>query len=202
MARTVEAMPRSPRLVEPGGFYHVTPRGNDGRAIFDDTDEVDRRRHLALLERTARKHGWTVLAYCLMTNHVHLLVQVLDQSLSAGMQELLGEYARFWNSRHGRTGHLFRNRFSCAAVESDRHLREAARYVDLNPIRAQLASRPEHWQWSSYRALVGLDHAPPFLATSALLELFGPTPAKARIAYRRFVQEGHAWDGRVQVSDT
>jgi REP element-mobilizing transposase RayT len=195
-------MPRSPRFVEPGGFYHVTPRGNDGRDIFDDTDEIDRRRHLVLLERTVRKHRWTVLAYCLMTNHFHLLVQVPEQNLSVGMQELLGEYARFWNSRHGRSGHLFLNRFSCKPVLSEQHLLGTARYIDLNPVRAKIKFRPEQWIWSSYRALVGLDHAPPFLATSALLELFGPTPAKARAAYKQFVQKGLVSGSHVQVSDT
>jgi len=195
-------MPRSPRLVEPGGFYHVTPRGNDRRAIFGDETEIDRRRHLALLERTVRKHGWTVFAYCQMTNHFHLLVQVPEGNLSVGMQELLGEYSRFWNSTHGRTGHLFANRFHSEPVLSDRHLVATARYIDLNPVRARMRFRPEQWPWSSYRALVGVDHAPPFLATSALLRLFGPTPAKARLAYRRFVREGRGSDGRVPVSDT
>jgi REP element-mobilizing transposase RayT len=195
-------MPRSLRLVESGGFYHVTSRGNDGRDIFDDTDEVDRRRHLALLERTARKYGWIVFAYCQMTNHFHLLVQLADGRLSAGMQELLGEYARSWNRRHGRSGHLFRNRFSCSAVESEGHLIATARYIELNPVRARMKFRPEQWAWSSYRAHVGLDHAPAFLATSALLQLFGPTPAKARETYKRFVRDGDVFEGRVPVSDT
>ena len=195
-------MPRSQRFVEPGGFYHVTPRGNDRRPIFDDSDELDRRRHLALLGRTVRKHGWTVFAYCLMTNHLHLVVQVPEDNLSCSMQEFLGEYARYWNSRHDRSGHLFRNRFSCAPIESDEHLRGAVRYVDLNPVRARVTLRPEQWQWSSYRALVGLEHAPAFLAVSALLELFGPTPAQARVAYRNFVRDGRVLPGHVQVSDT
>ena len=195
-------MPRSPRLVEPGGFYHVTSRGNDGRDIFDDEDDVDRRRHLLLLERTARKHRWIVFSYCQMGNHFHLLLQVPENGLSAGMQELLGEYARFWNSRHGRTGHLFRNRFRCSAVESERHLLATARYIELNPVRARMKFRPEQWRWSSYRAHIGLDHLPPFLATSALLQLFGPTPAKARQAYKRFILDGQVPDGPVPVSDT
>jgi REP element-mobilizing transposase RayT len=196
-------MPRPPRLTEPGGFYHVTPRGNDKREIFDDReDALDRRRLLALLEQTVRKHEWTVFAYCLMSNHFHLLVQVGAKGLSAGMQELLGEYARFWNSRHGHSGHLFANRFKARPVESDRHLAGTVRYVDLNPVRAGLTQRPEDWPWSSYRALVGLDHAPSFLAVSASLRLFGPTPSKAREAYRRFVLDGPVSEGHVQVSDT
>jgi REP element-mobilizing transposase RayT len=188
-------MPRAPRQIEAGSFYHVFPRGNDGREIY--VDEFDRARQLFLLDRVSRKYGWTVFAYCQMTNHFHLLIQVSSSGLSPGMQELLGEYARFWNRRHGRTGHVFRNRFESAAVASDQHLLETARYVDLNPVRAGVKPRPEHWSWSSYRALVGLDHAPPFLAVSTLLQLFGPTPARARAAYRRFVREGHG-----TVSDT
>jgi REP element-mobilizing transposase RayT len=142
-------MPRSPRQVEPGGIYHVAPRGNDGRDIF--VDDHDRCVYLELLERVTRKHGWAVLGYCLMRNHVHLLVQVRDSNLS----------------------------------------------VDLNPVRARASFRPEQWRWSSYRAHIGLDHAPPFLALSAFLQLYGPTPARARAAYKRFVQEG-----QVLVSDT
>jgi REP element-mobilizing transposase RayT len=192
-------MPRRLRLVEPGGFYHVFPRGNDGRPIFTENDgHLDRRRHLTLLGRTARTHGWKVFGYCQMTNHFHLLIQVdEDARLSAGMQVLLGEYAKFWNSRHGHSGHLFRNRFGYEPIESESHLLETARYVELNPVRAGVKNRAELWPWSSYRAHAGLEHPPPFLATTALLELFGPTPAMARQAYRRFVQEGH-----VQVSDT
>ena len=188
--------------MEPGGFYHVTPRGNDGRAIYVDTDEIDRRRHLALLDRTVRRHRWLVFAYCLMGNHFHLVVQVPDANLSAGMQELLGEYARYWNSRHERSGHLFLNRFSCTPIESDGHLRGAVRYVDLNPVRASLVFRPEQWPWSSYRALVGLDHPVPFLAIKETLELFGSTLPQARRAYRHFVREGRASKGHGQVSDT
>jgi putative transposase len=181
--------------VEPGGIYHVAPRGNDGRDIF--VDDHDRRVYLELLERVTRKHGWAVLGYCLMRNHVHLLVQVRDSNLSVGMQELCGEYARRWNRKHGHSGHLFRNRFTYRPVLSDRHLSATARYIDLNPVRIRTSFRPEQWRWSSYRAHIGLDHAPPFLALSAFLQLFGPTPARAQAAYKRFVQEG-----QVLVSDT
>jgi putative transposase len=181
--------------VEHGGVYHVAPRGNDGRDVF--TDDHDRRRHLELLDRVATKYSWVVLGYCQMTNHFHLLVQVPQGGLSTGMQELLGEYARFWNRKHGRSGHLFRNRFTMAAVLSERHMVTAARYIDLNPVRAGMKFRPDQWTWSSYRAHVGLAHAPAFLSLAGFLPLFGPTPAKARAAYKRFVLEGQAG-----VSDT
>jgi putative transposase len=190
-----DCMPRAPRQVEPGGIYHVAPRGNDGRRIF--LDDHDCRVYLELLERVTRKHRWLVLGYCLMKNHVHLLVQVPDANLSVGMQELSSEYSRRWNRKHGRSGHLFRNRFTYRPVLSERHLLATARYIDLNPVVVRQKFRPEQWEWSSYRAHVGLVHAPSFLALSAFLRLFGPTPAKAQAAYKRFVQEG-----RALVSDT
>jgi len=181
--------------VEPNGIYHVAPRGNDGRLIFDD--DHDRRVYLELLERVTRRHRWVVLGYCLMENHTHVLVQVPDANLSEGMQELSGEYSRRWNRRHGRYGHLFCNRFTYRPILSERHLVATARYIDLNPVVVRRKFRPEQWKWSSYRAHVGLAHPSSFLSLSAFLPLFGPTPAKAHAAYKRFVQEG-----RDLVSDT
>jgi REP element-mobilizing transposase RayT len=181
--------------VEPDGIYHVAPRGNDGRRIF--LDDHDRRVYLELLERVTRKYRWEVLGYCLMTNHTHLLVQVPDANLSPGMQELSSEYSRRWNRKHGHYGHLFQQRFTSRTVRSESHLIAAARYIDLNPVVVRVKFRPEQWEWSSYRAHVGLVHPPPFLELATFLPLFGPTPAKARAAYKAFVQEG-----RALVSDT
>jgi REP element-mobilizing transposase RayT len=188
-------MPRPLRITEPGGFYHVRSRGNDGRAIF--IDDVDRRRHLALLSRAATRHRWLVFGYCQMTNHFHLALQLRDDELSAGMQELLTGYAREWNRRHGHTGHLFRSRFESSPILSERHLVATVRYVDLNPVRAGMKARPELWPWSSYRSHAGLEHAPQFLALGAFHALLGPTPVQARRVYKRFVR-----DGLVPVSDT
>ena len=187
-------MPRRPRIIVPDAIYHVAPIGNDGRGIV--VDDHDRVRLLALIERAARQHRWIILGYCLMTNHFHLLLRVGESGLSAGMQAILGDYARFWNRRHGHAGHLFRNRFSMVDVLSERHLLASVRYIDLNPVRAGMRSNPEDWPWSSYRSHVGLDHGPRFLSLSDFLPLFGSTPAQARRAYRRFVQEGLG-----QVSD-
>ena len=164
------------------------PRGNDGRAIF--TRDADRSWFLSLLGGYAGEYGWVVLGYCLMDNHVHLLVQVPNLGLSEGMQRLLGGYSAWWNRKHGHFGHLFVNRFNGKRIQRGSHLLEVARYIDLNPVRAQMCSRPDAWRWSSYRAHVGLDHPLPFLANSRFLELFGSTPDKARRAYRQFVGEG------------
>jgi REP-associated tyrosine transposase len=175
-------------VVVPNGIYHVAPRGNDGRDIYDD--DVDRSRHLSLLARAAREFRWRVLGYCQMTNHFHLLLRVQECNLSEGMQQLLSQYARYWNRRHGHTGHLFRNRFTGKLVESEQHLVAAACYIDLNPVRARMKFRPEQWPWSSYRAHAGLDRAPEFLALGEFHKLLGSTPSEASAAYRRLVQFG------------
>ena len=180
-------MPRSRRVVEPNGIYHVAPRGNDGRDIY--MDDVDRRWHLTLLQRVTTEFRWLVLGYCLMTNHFHLLVRVPYANLSEGMQVLVGEYARHWNRRHGHTGHLFRNRFKDRQIKSERQMVRTARYVDLNPVRAKMQFRPEQWPWSSYRAHIGLEHPPAFLALGEFYRLMGyTTPAESAAAYKRLVQ--------------
>src|SRR6185437_9655970 len=99
-------MSRSPRVVEPNGIYHVSPRGNDGRVIF--ATEEDRRHHVDLLTNVVRRYRWSVLGYCRMHTHYHLVVQVPELGLSEGMQQLQCRYSRYWNRKHGRTGHLFR----------------------------------------------------------------------------------------------
>lgn len=176
--------------MEPGAFHHVSPRGNDGRPIFEQT--ADRRHHLGLLERVAREFGWVVFGYCQMTNHYHLVLQDPFASLSRGMQKLQGEYARYWNREHGHKDHLFKNRFESRPILSERHLVATVRYVDLNPVRARLKFRPEQWPWSSHRAHIGLAHAPAFLALSAFQQLLATTPEAAFRIYDRLVAEALA----------
>jgi REP element-mobilizing transposase RayT len=182
------------RDFDPDGIYHLTSRGNDRRTIF--RDDFDRRAFVGRLSTNALKHRWIVLAYCLMTNHYHLVVSAPYGGMSGGMQELNGGFSRRMNSRYGRSGHLFQNRFSATAISRDAHLLEACRYVVLNPIRAEICTRPEDWPWSSYGACAGLQLAPRFLAVDELLALFGRHPREARRSYAAFVAEGH-----VQASD-
>jgi REP element-mobilizing transposase RayT len=182
-------MAREPRIEMPGGFYHVGSKGNRGCTIYED--DFERRVFLSLLRTVVRRFEWTCHAFVLMSNHFHLLIQLQLSGLSDGMQLLNGGFAKFSNRRHGYVGqHLFRNRFWSEHITSDSHLLETARYVVLNPVRAGICSDPADWRWSSYRACVGLDFAPSFLAASEHLRLFGEKPAAARRAYRRFVADG------------
>jgi REP-associated tyrosine transposase len=178
-------MGREPRSEEPNGIYHVTSRGSNRQAIF--LDDLDRRRFLALLAYVARSHGWIVWAYCLITNHYYLIVQIPHLGLSAGMSVLNGGHSRLTNQRHSRTAHLFRNRFGAELIESETHLLEACRYIALNPVRAGLCWGPEEWPWGSYRATVGLDPRQPQLAHRELLALFHDDREAARHAFSDYV---------------
>ena len=181
-------MGRKLRIFEPGAYYHIASRGNNGQAILrDDLDCLD---FLRWFSRIVVENEWRVITYCLMTNHYHLLVRPAESGFASGMQLLNCGHARRMNRKHGRTGHLFRNHYSWWPVESDEHLLETIRYIVLNPVRAGLCKGPENWRWSSYRATVDLDLPPDFLALGELLALFGTTPAAARAAFRAFVAKG------------
>jgi REP element-mobilizing transposase RayT len=142
----------------PGGVYHVFARGNDRGRIFRYDD--DRRIYLALLRRTVRRQRWRCLSYCLMVNHVHLLVETPEPNLAVGMQRLHGAYAQTFNARHDRNGHLFQGRYGAVRIESDRQLWVAVRYVARNPVEAGLCTRPEHYAWSSHREIVARRPSP------------------------------------------
>jgi REP element-mobilizing transposase RayT len=123
----------------------------------------------AILRRVLGRLWWACHSYCLMTNHFHLLIETQDESLSAGMQRLNGEYAQSFNRRHGSVGHLFQDRFFSVMVEDEAHGLEVIRYIANNPVEAGLCREPEDWRWSSHAAALGRRRAPDFLTSSWVL---------------------------------
>jgi REP element-mobilizing transposase RayT len=139
-----------PRQENPeGGMYHAFGRGNEKQVIF--RDDEDRQRYLMLLARVVKEKGWQVLAFCLMTNHVHLVVATRAGNLGDGMQLLHGEYVKYFNRKYKRVGHLFNRPFKSVEVEDDVHACMTIRYVARNPVEAGLCVKPEDWAWSSCR---------------------------------------------------
>lgn len=181
-------MSRPLRIEYPGAIFHITTRGNEKRDIY--RDDADRNCFLELLEEAVRRFGWIVTAYVLMSNHFHLLLELTSKTLSRGMHWLNGEYARRFNRRHGRVGHLVQGRFDHRLVEAETYLLEVLRYVVLNPVRAGMVAEPGQYRWSSYAATAGDAPAPPWLAVDKVLALFGRDCDMARRRYRRFVEDG------------
>jgi putative transposase len=142
-------VPRVPRTSLPDGFFHVTSRGVNGCAIFRNDD--DRRAFLVGLRRCAERYRWTMHALCLMTTHYHLVLHSTQPELSRGLQWLLGRYAQAFNGRHSRFGPLFAGRFTARAIEGERYLRAACRYVVENPVRAGMCDSVEDWPWAHSR---------------------------------------------------
>lgn len=181
-------MARPLRIEFPGAVYHVTSRGDRREDIFED--DLDRALFLELLGRVIRDFNWVCHTYCLMSNHYHLVIETPDGNLSRGMRQINGVFTQASNRRHGRTGHLFQGRYKAILVDADAYLLEVCRYVVLNPVRAGMVEHADAWRWSSYRAMVGQEPCPPWLAADGLLARFGPPPAEAVRRYREFVAQG------------
>jgi REP-associated tyrosine transposase len=133
-------MARPLRIEFAGALYHVTARGNNREAIFLGADEADREAFLEILGAICERFNWVCHAYCLMTNHYHLLIETPDANLSGGMRQLNGVYTQYVNRTHRRVSHLFQGRFKGILVEREGYLLELARYVVLNPVRAGMVS--------------------------------------------------------------
>lgn len=136
-----------------GAVHHVYARGNDRQRIF--ADDADRRAYLCLLGQEVARRHWRCLTYCLMANHVHLLVETPAPNLSVGMCLLQGQYARRFNRRHGRTGHVFQGRYGAVRIEDDAQLWMTVGYIARNPVEAGLVARAGDWRWSSHQAVMG-----------------------------------------------
>jgi putative transposase len=178
-------MPRSQRYHEGGGIYHVGARGVRRQTIYRDHHDYER--FVRLFGWILRDLGWKCLAFVLMPNHYHLLVELTEPSLSDGMHRLNFRFAMHFNRRYDLTGHVFERRFWSDAIESDEHLFEAARYIVLNPVRARLCPHPGLWPWSSYAPTAGQGR-PGFVDVERFASFFGGDPA----VYAAYVAEAIA----------
>jgi putative transposase len=163
-------MPRQPRVEVADGIHHVWARGNDRQLIYREDEDCSM--YLDLLGAEVGRKGWRLFAYCLMGNHLHLLLQTPDPNLGAGMQRLHSAYALLFNRRHRKVGHVFQGRFGSKLVSDDAQLWTAARYILRNPVEAGLCREPAEWKWSSHRGVVD-GTAPAWLDRPRFLERFG-----------------------------
>jgi REP element-mobilizing transposase RayT len=182
-------MPRNPRIEIAGGLYHVVTRGNNRRKIFRSHD--DYLRFTSILERQKAKLPFYLYAYCLMPNHVHLLIEMQDDPLSRIMQRVLTTYSQHHNRKYNKIGHLFQGRYKSILCQTDRYLGELVRYIHLNPVRARMVRRPEDYEYSGHRAYLGLDKTE-LVDAEPVLRHFGASRRRAVETYIRFVESSLA----------
>ncbi|MDT8376083.1 MAG: transposase, partial [Mariprofundaceae bacterium] len=180
-------MARPLRVEYPGAIYHVTSRGNAQSDIY--LDDSDRESFLLTLSEVVSRFGWACHAYCLMSNHYHLVIETPKANLAQGMRQLNGIYTQRFNRVHHRVGHIFQGRYKAILVERDAYLLELSRYVVLNPVRAKMVKDVSQWPWSSYRATAGMVACPAWLSIAWLLDQFG-TGKKRVDRYVQFVADG------------
>ena len=179
-------MARPLRIEYPGAYYHVTSRGNEQKDIFKS--RRDREKFLEYLASATERYGAAIHAWCLMSNHYHLLLETPAGNLSQIMRHINGAYTTYFNVKRKRSGHLLQGRYKAILVEADEYLAELSRYIHLNPVRAGIVERPEQYQWSSYQSFIGQSKPPAWLKTGFTLGCFAKKESDARRKYKSFVE--------------
>lgn len=179
-------MARKPRIHYSGAIYHVMLRGNGGMDIF--IDDQDRMRLCLLLQEGVERFGHRILAFCLMDNHIHLVVQVGTIPLSRIMQNLSFRHTQWINKRRKSTGHLFQGRFKAILVDGDCYLLQLVAYLHLNPLRVHIVDAAGQYSWSSHRAYLGMESIP-WLTVEPVLSQFSSNTERAQAQFDTFVAD-------------
>lgn len=181
-------MPRQARQVSSTGIYHLLVRGINREALFH-YDE-DRQRYLEALIKITKDSAASVLGYCLMNNHVHLLIKEGSNGVSNLMHRLGASYAYYYNLKYERVGHVFQNRFKSENVEDESYLKNVIRYIHQNPVKAGMVSKADAYRWSSCQAYYdGKEYLPGLTDTELILSLFSGKREQAIINFRQFTEE-------------
>lgn len=174
-------MPRTPRKISSTKVYHVILRGNDKQDLF--LEEEDYKKFMKEIKNTKEKYGYEIYTYCLMTNHVHLIIYDKNDVLSKIMQSLEVTYSAYFSKKYEKTGHLFQNRFLSKAVETKEYLMQVCRYIHQNPVKAGI-SKVDNYKWSSYQEYV--NNKEKLVNTKLVLSLFSRDRETAIEYFKKF----------------
>lgn len=181
-------MARLQRKYSNTGCYHIMLRGNERKKIF--LDDEDRSKFINILQRKQSETDLSFYAYCLMDNHVHLVLRENNNEISLIMKGIATSYAMYFNIKYRRVGHVFQDRFKSEAVEDEQYLMAVIRYVHYNPIKAFMVERPEDYRWSSYQwYLVPEVEEAEFMDAQYVLGTISENLALAIIEFKRFFME-------------
>ena len=185
-------MPRKPRPLLDQGYYHLIARGNNHLFLFDISRGFETFK--LLLQKSKSRFPWRLSHYCLMANHIHLLGQIEQgKYLPKLMQYLLFEYSRWYRTQTGYTGHLWQGRYKSPLIDKESYFLECGRYIERNPLRAQLVSQPEDYRWSSYR-YYAFGKTDPLVDEDPYYQDLGVEPAHRQKNYREFVKLSGPYD--------
>jgi len=174
-------MPRHGRILSESKVYHVMMRGNEKKNIFLDNE--DNEKLLEIIVKTKEK-GWFIYAYCLMDNHVHLIINEGDDQIARIMKRINTSYACNFNKKYQRVGHLFQDRYKSEVIQTEKYLLAAVRYLHNNPVKAGKVSTPDQYEWSSYNEYIAREETP-LINKKDVLNLFSDN---AEIAIKQFVE--------------
>ena len=192
-------MPRKPRIHFPGAIYHSILRGNNRRNIFFSNE--DRLQFYSLLEEGISRFRYHIHAFCLMTNHVHLLIEISDITLSKIMQNLSFRYAQWINKKLNQIGHLFQGRYKAILVQNQDYLVHLCRYIHLNPLKAKLVQNLADYPWSSHQTYLGKEELN-WVTTQEILSLIQQLPNHLS-TYQKFIEDtSQNWDKEPIFSTT
>lgn len=179
-------MPRGAREKSESGIYHIVQRGTNKQDIFHE--DGDRIRYLETLKRFKIRDAYRVLGWCLMDNHIHLLLQEGTEELASIMKRIGVSFVSYYNKKYNTVGHLFQGRYKSEPVEHDPYLLTVIRYIHQNPVKAQIVKNPGDWKWSSCLGYYGKDIFPPgLLDSSFILSLFNKdNKSQAQEHFREF----------------
>jgi len=178
-------MPRAKRIHYSGAFYHTILKGNNGRDIF--FDESDKAYMSHLLKEAVKEFECKIHAFCFMTNHIHLLVEVGDIPLGKFVRDFARKYAIQLNKRLDQKGHLFQGRHKAYLVEKNDYFLALVRYIHLNPVEAHIVQDPSEYKWCSHNAYLGKNNIG-WLTVSRFLSFFGEDENLATKHYRLFMK--------------
>lgn len=179
-------MPRQARAIAGSGVYHIMLRGNERKNIFQH--DVDKQRFLDGIIKKQREIKFLVYAYCLMDNHIHLLIKINNDDLAPVMKGIAVRYASFYNWKYKRVGHVFQDRFKSETIEDDQYLLAAVRYIHNNPVKAGISKTPANYRWSSY-SLYLRHNNPVWIETDLVLGIIGGEWITAVNEFERFSKE-------------
>ncbi len=181
-------MPRQKRIKSISGYYHIMLRGNERSNIF--RNDEDKLRFMEILSAKKTGDKFHLHAFCLMDNHVHLLLSEMKEDIATVIKRITVSYVHYFNKKYKRVGHLFQDRFRSEAVDQESYLLALVRYIHQNPVKAGMVERAADYKWSSYNCYINTNHYfSHLLNTDTILSLFAKDRNEAIRRYKKYMNE-------------